>query len=43
LWGSVKYEEVYLRGYDSVGDANESIGRYPVPLMDDAGLRALTK
>ena len=28
LWRSVKYEEVYLRAYDSVGDARNSIGRY---------------
>ena len=25
---SVKYEEVYLRAYDSVGEARASIGRY---------------
>src|SRR5271169_5623183 len=28
LWRSVKYEEVYLRAYDSVGEARVSIGRY---------------
>src|SRR5258708_142549 len=28
LWHSVKYEEVYLRAYDSVSDARNSIGRY---------------
>jgi len=28
LWRSVKYEEVYLRAYESVGDARASIGRY---------------
>ena len=28
LWRSVKYEEVYLRAYDSVGAARASIGRY---------------
>ena len=28
LWRSVKYEEVYLRAYDSVSDARASIGRY---------------
>jgi len=28
LWRSVKYEEVYLRAYDSVGEAHASIGRY---------------
>jgi putative transposase len=28
LWRSVKYEEVYLKAYDSVGEARTSIGRY---------------
>jgi len=28
LWRSVKYEEVYLRAYDGVGEARSSIGRY---------------
>jgi putative transposase len=28
LWRSVKYEEVYLRAYNSVGEARTSIGRY---------------
>jgi putative transposase len=28
LWKSVKYEEVYLRAYDSVTDARASLGRY---------------
>jgi hypothetical protein len=28
LWRSVKYEEVYLRAYDSVGEVRASIGRY---------------
>jgi putative transposase len=28
LWRSVKYEEVYLRAYDSIGDARASLGRY---------------
>jgi putative transposase len=27
LWRSVKYEEVYLRAYDSVSEARASIGR----------------
>ena len=27
LWRSVKYEEVYLRAYDSVSDARASLGR----------------
>jgi putative transposase len=28
LWRSVKYEEVYLRAYDSVGEARSSLGLY---------------
>jgi len=28
LWKSVKYEEVYLRAYDNVGEARASLGRY---------------
>src|SRR5215211_558378 len=28
LWRSIKYEEVYLRAYDTVGQARASIGRY---------------
>jgi len=28
LWRSVKYEEVYLKAYESIGDARESLGRY---------------
>jgi putative transposase len=28
LWRSVKYEEAYLKAYDSVGEARASIGRY---------------
>ena len=27
LWRSVKYEEVYLRAYDTVAEARTSIGR----------------
>jgi putative transposase len=30
LWRSVKYEEVYLRAYGSVGEARASLGRYLV-------------
>jgi putative transposase len=30
LWRSVKYEEVYLRAYDSVGGARASLSRYLV-------------
>jgi putative transposase len=28
LWRSVKYEEVYLRAYDTVAEARASLGRY---------------
>jgi putative transposase len=28
LWRTVKHEEVYLRAYDSVGEARASLGRY---------------
>ena len=28
LWKSIKYEEVYLRAYDSVSQAKASLGRY---------------
>jgi putative transposase len=28
LWRSIKYEEVYLKAYDSVSEARASIGRY---------------
>ncbi len=28
LWRSVKYEEVYLKAYDSMADARTSLGRY---------------
>ncbi len=28
IWKSVKYEEVYLRAYDSVGQARTSLARY---------------
>jgi len=28
LWRSVKYEEVYLKAYDSIGDARDSLGSY---------------
>jgi putative transposase len=44
LWRSVKYEEVYLRAYESIGEARKSIGRYldfyngrrPHQSLDDA-------
>ena len=28
LWRSIKYEEVYLKAYQSVSEARDSIGRY---------------
>jgi hypothetical protein len=28
LWRSVKYEEVCLRAYETIGEARNSIGRY---------------
>ena len=28
LWRTIKYEEVYLRAYDTVSDARGSLGRY---------------
>ena len=28
LWKSVKYEEVYLRAYESVPEARTGLGRY---------------
>jgi putative transposase len=28
LWRTIKYEEAYLRAYESVSDARASIGRY---------------
>jgi putative transposase len=28
FWRSIKYEEVYLHTYESVGEARQSIGRY---------------
>ena len=28
LWRSVKYEDVYLRAHDSVGEARASLSRY---------------
>jgi putative transposase len=38
LWRSVKYEEVYLKAYDSVGEARNSIGRY-LEFYNPASLR----
>ena len=42
LWRSVKYEEVYLRAYDSVSEARSSIGRYLAFTIIGARIRALT-
>ena len=42
LWRSVKYEEVYLRAYDSVGEARASIGRYLDFYNAGDHIRALT-
>jgi putative transposase len=28
IWRTVKYEEVYLKAYESVAEARSSIGRY---------------
>ena len=28
LWRSVKYEEIYLRAYDTVAEARKSLARY---------------
>ena len=28
LWRTIKYQEVYLRAYDTVSDARGSLGRY---------------
>src|SRR5262249_11094456 len=42
LWRSVKYEEVYLRAYESVSDARISIGRYLASTTPDVHTRALT-
>jgi hypothetical protein len=41
LWRSVKYEEVYLRAYDSVVEARASIGRY-FDFYNRKRIRALT-
>jgi putative transposase len=41
LWRSVKYEEVYLRAYDSVGEARASIGRYWTSTTASVRIRAL--
>ena len=28
FWRSIKYKEIYLRAYDTVGETRASIGRY---------------
>ena len=42
LWRSVKYEEVYLRAYETVGEARASIGRYLDFYNGDVHIRVLT-
>ena len=42
IWKSVKYEEVYLHAYDSVGEARASLARYLDFTMGGARIRALT-
>jgi len=42
LWRSVKYEEVYLRAYDSVSDTRTSIGRYWTSTTAAGHTRVLT-
>ena len=40
LWRSVKYEEVYLRAYDTVSEARTSIGRY-LDLYEDGAVKGI--
>jgi len=42
IWRSVKYEEVYLSAYASVGEARISIGRYLDFTIARGPIRALT-
>jgi putative transposase len=42
LWRSIKYEEVYLKAYDSVAEARASIGRYLTFYNSRGLIRALT-
>lgn len=42
LWRTIKYEEVYLRAYDSVSEARTRISRYLASIMEGAHIRALT-
>ena len=41
LWESVKYEEVYLRAYESVSDARAGLERYSSSTMPRGPIRAL--
>ena len=41
LWKSVKYEEVYLRAYESVPEARTGLGRTSSFTMPDGPIRAL--
>lgn len=43
LWRSIKYEEMYLRAYDSVAEARASIGRYLTFYNGRRPIRALTE
>jgi len=36
FWRSLKYEEVYLKAYESVAEARSSIGRYQEFPLNDA-------
>ena len=42
LWRGVKYKEVYLRTYETVGEARSSIGRISTFITDDDHIRVLT-
>jgi hypothetical protein len=42
LWRSVKYEEVYLKAYDTVAEARASLSRYLTFSIVNAPIRALT-
>ena len=43
LWRSVKYEEVYLRAYNSVSEARTSLGQYLAFYKADARTRHFTE
>jgi transposase InsO family protein len=42
LWRTIKYEELYLRAYESVSDARASIGRYLRERRPHASLDGMT-